>query len=79
MLAWLFAMKWRPIIGVKSRMTQQKRAKERKRMEKAQRKKEAKLARQMEKQLRTEEDDEELELLDGPQLFKDFDMSDIKI
>lgn len=49
-------------------------------MEKAQRKKDAKMARMMEKKLRNEDDDEEeLELLDGPQLFKDFDMSDIKI
>lgn len=65
-------------MGCKSRMTQQKRAKERKRMEKAQKKKEAKAMRLAEK-LEAGDEEEELQLLDGPQLFKDFDMADIKI
>jgi hypothetical protein len=57
-------------------MTQQKREKERKKQEKAQRKKENKVTRKLDKD---GVEEEELELLDGPVYFKDFDMSDIKI
>lgn len=47
-------------------------------MEKAQKKKEAKAAR-LEDKLTRGDEEEELQLLDGPVLFKDFDMADIKI
>lgn len=57
-------------------MTQQKREKERKKIEKAQRKKENKAIRKVEKENTVEE---ELMVLDGPVYFKDFDMSEIKI
>lgn len=61
-------------------MTQQKRAKERKKREKAQRKKEQRAMRKLEKATKdgTEEEDE-LKVLDGPQYFEDFDMDEIRI
>lgn len=47
-------------------------------MEKAQRKREAREMRKIQKE-DAPEGEEELELLDGPNYFKDFDISDIKI
>lgn len=58
-------------------MTQQKREKERKKQEKAQRKRETKIERKLDKD--GEEIEEELELIEGPVYFKDFDMATIKI
>ena len=57
-------------------MTQQKREKERKKQEKAQRKREERAGRKLEDKDGVEE---ELQVLDGPVYFKDFDMSEIKI
>ena len=59
-------------------MTQQKREKERKKQEKAQRKRENKVLRKLEDKDGIEEE-EELQGLDGPVYFKDFDISEIKI
>jgi hypothetical protein len=58
-------------------ITQQKKAKERKRLEKAKRKKEQRLQRKLEKDV--EGDEGELKLLDGPVYFTDYDEDDIRI
>ena len=58
-------------------MTQQKKAKERKRLEKAKRKKEQRMLRKLDKD--GNEEVEELKLLDGPVYFTDFEMEDIRI
>lgn len=60
-------------------MTQQKRAKERKKMEKAQKKRETRELKKLTKDDEIEGEEEELQLLDGPVYFKDFDIADIKI
>ena len=62
-------------------MTQQKKARERKRQEKANRKREARAMRKrnQELNLETEEETGELQLLDGPNYFTDFDEADIRI
>lgn len=56
-------------------MTQQKKAKEQKRHEKAQRKKEQKL----QKKLEGKNEEAELQLLSGPVYFTDFKEEDIRI
>lgn len=60
----------------KPRPTQQKKAKEQKRFEKAQRKKDQKLQRKLDGK---QEPQEELKVLSGPVYFTDFDEDDIRI
>lgn len=59
-------------------ITQQKKARERKKLDKAKRKKEQRLQKKLEKDA-DGSDDQELKLLDGPVYFTDFDESEIRI
>ena len=59
-------------------ITQQKKARERKKLDKAKRKKEQRLQKKLEKDVEGN-DVEELKLLDGPVKFTDYDEDDIRI
>ena len=59
-------------------ITQQKKARERKKLDKAKRKKEQRLQKKLDKDVEGSEG-EELKLLDGPVYFTDYDEDDIRI
>lgn len=63
-------------MAAKTRTTQQKKAKEQKRNEKAKRKREERTSKKLDC---PKAEEGEMKLLDGPVYFTDFDMDDIRI